>query len=182
MNKQNYFKTYTRAWWVVLVFFVGAILCMGGLGTALASEKGTPQSSKKASLSKQLDQTEVGLRKEKLLGETGKIKTVKPVGKKPGENQVYSRVGAAPPMVPHEIAKYLPIKTGQNDCLACHTKPSKAWIKRGAPLVSDFHRIDRKGKRVKSKNGIYMGFYNCSTCHNVMTDAKPLVENDYTSK
>ena len=138
--------------------------------------------SKQVDFSGPIDASELGLRKEDVLIETGRVAPFRPLGGTPGENQKYDGVYGAPPMIPHSVDYFLPIKAGLNDCLICHTKPSKSWLMKGVPILSDFHRMDREGKRVRDERGIYMGFYNCSTCHNVMTDARPLVENTYAPK
>jgi len=173
----------TALWRVMMLSFVVLTLFTCDTATKKPEKTSAPVvKAVPARTAQALEQTEVGFRREKVLGEPGIVEKTKAVGQKPGENEKYQRTYAAPPMVPHTIAEYLPIKAGLNDCLACHTKPSRVWQAKGAPLLSDFHRIDRDGHRVRNKRGIYMGFYNCSTCHNVMTDAKPLVENTFSSQ
>ncbi|PIE02890.1 MAG: hypothetical protein CSA81_05150 [Acidobacteria bacterium] len=181
MNIRNRFKSSMGLWQLTLV--VLAVLSLVSIGAGETDKKADPKPGRVASApagSQEIDQTEVGLRKEKLLGETGEVVTVKKVGQKPGKgNERYDAPYATPPMIPHQVEDYLPIKAGSNDCLSCHVKPSKKWKKIGVPLLGDFHRTDREGNLVKNRKGIYMGFYNCSTCHNVITDAKPLVENTF---
>jgi nitrate reductase cytochrome c-type subunit len=175
-------QTGTTFWRVMMLSFVALTLFTCDTATKKPAKASAPAAKPAPALAVHtIDQAEVGFRREKVLGESGIVEKTKAVGQKPGENEKYQRTYAAPPMVPHSIAEYLPIKAGLNDCLACHTKPSRHWQAKGTPLLSDFHRIDRDGHRVRNKRGIYMGFYNCSTCHNVMTDAKPLVENTLSS-
>ena len=76
-----------------------------------------------------------------------------------------------PPLIPHTIDKdELNVKV--NTCLSkCHAEG-----KNKAPKPLESHYLDRDGKKTEQ---VSSRRWNCTQCHATMTDAKPLVENDF---
>ncbi|MCK5293467.1 MAG: nitrate reductase cytochrome c-type subunit [Arcobacteraceae bacterium] len=164
----------------------------------------------KASISEE----SLGLRKTDLYSET--FETV-------GEETKYSTAAAttsetyerafqdAPPMVPHDVTEYLPIKISRNACLDCHVPgvaesmgalpypPSHMMNFRPDTNIASDGRIELNGKAVdntsdedrsdvsiKKLTKLSGSRFNCSQCHAPQSQMKALVENtfeaDFTSK
>jgi len=127
----------------------------------------------------------------------------------PGTAKTYKRSYVnAPPLIPHSVEGLVPITKGNNACLGCHL-PSVAKSVHATPippshfvsfrpkLVLEGDKVIKEGKVVAKPNGganevfenklnkLYPGRYNCTQCHVVQSNAKPLVKNtfkpDYTS-
>ncbi len=127
----------------------------------------------------------------------------------PGQAKTYERSYVnAPPLIPHSVEGLVPITKNNNACLGCHM-PSVAPSVHATPIPKS-HFIDfrptevikngklvKEGKVVAKVNGgandvyaehmnkLYPGRYNCTQCHVVQANVKPLVANkfkpDYTS-
>ncbi len=91
------------------------------------------------------------------------------------ENQ---RLGRAfrqqPPLIPHRVDKY-EIDMNVNQCLRCHDWPYSSQER--ATKISETHYMDRDGKRLDK---IAKTRWFCTQCHVPQTDAKPLVNNQFT--
>ncbi len=109
----------------------------------------------------------------------------------------------APPLIPHSVKGLVPITKNNNACLGCHL-PSVAKSVHATPIPKS-HFIDfrpaveivkngklvKKGKIVAKVNGgandvyaehmnkLYPGRYNCTQCHVVQANVKPLVGNNF---
>lgn len=79
----------------------------------------------------------------------------------------------APPLVPHDTAKY-EIDSKVNQCLRCHEWPYSDQEK--APKISDAHYVDRNGARLDHITG---NRYFCKQCHVPQVETKPLVDNKF---
>lgn len=80
-----------------------------------------------------------------------------------------------PPLIPHRVDKY-EIDLNVNQCLRCHDWPYSSQER--APKVSETHYMDRDGKRL---DNVSRTRWFCTQCHVAQTDAKPLVNNLFTS-
>ncbi len=78
-----------------------------------------------------------------------------------------------PPMVPHVTEKYQ-VDLKVNQCLNCHDWTTAA--KEKAPEAPKSHYQDREGNEYEVVNG---GRWFCTQCHAPVTDAAPLVGNDF---
>jgi len=107
----------------------------------------------------------------------------------------------APPMIPHDTTGMLPIKIGDNQCIACHA-PAVAKDMGATPYPQSHMTNFRpksyavKGENTSSEslahidiqkeNKLVGARYNCSQCHAPQSDTQlPVANNfvpDYTSK
>jgi len=81
-----------------------------------------------------------------------------------------------PPMVPHNIEKYVPLTVEENACMDCHQTAEIRGQKIPQIGVSHF------SKTVKAKDGkpvLEMSRFQCDTCHVPQADAPPLVESRF---
>ncbi len=121
----------------------------------------------------------------------------------PGQAKTYERSYVnAPPLIPHSVEGLVPITKNNNACLGCHM-PSVAPSVHATPIPKS-HFIDfrptevikngklvKEGKVVAKVNGgandvyaehmnkLYPGRYNCTQCHVVQANVKPLVGNNF---
>jgi len=107
----------------------------------------------------------------------------------------------APPMIPHDTEGMLPIKIGDNQCIACHA-PAVAKDMGATPYppshMTNFrpksHAIGGENTSseklanisIKKEGKLVGARYNCSQCHAPQSDTPLAVENnfkpEYTSK
>ncbi len=82
----------------------------------------------------------------------------------------------APPQIPHQIDKLLPIRAKLNKCLDCHDVPEDIGKKvKGEPTpMPASHYIKDDGELVMAK-----GRYFCSLCHVPQAGVEALVGNTY---
>jgi len=121
----------------------------------------------------------------------------------PGQAKTYERSYVnAPPLIPHSVEGLVPITKNNNACLGCHM-PNVAKSMHATPIPKS-HFIDfrptevikngklvKEGKVVAKVNGgandvyaehmnkLYPGRYNCTQCHVVQANVKPLVGNNF---
>lgn len=79
-----------------------------------------------------------------------------------------------PPVIPHAIEGYV-INQKFNKCLTCHSWAN--YKESGATKISLTHFSDREGHDLAN---VAARRYFCVQCHVPQTDAKPMVENDFT--
>jgi cytochrome c-type protein NapB len=100
-------------------------------------------------------------------------------GKIPGVGQPHmiarTFVGQ-PPLVPHEVEKYLPITQDDNACLECHITDELRGQK--IPKAGQSH-FSATRKRPDGMPDIEMARYQCNSCHVPQVDAKPLVDSQF---
>jgi len=105
----------------------------------------------------------------------------------PGQvEKIAKSYDTAPPMIPHKVDHMLPIKLGQNECLACHMpNTAKALGIHGMPKDHFINTFDRtasgKYKAVHQKYRISGSRYNCTQCHAPQAKLDPVVENKFES-
>ncbi len=116
-----------------------------------------------------------------------------------GESEVIQRsFENAPPLIPHRVGGFLPIKVDDNKCLRCHM-PNKAPEFKAVPLPKTHftsyrpsiveedgkYRVDaNEGEVVETDLDHFNGaFFNCSQCHvpqaNVTVDIPNVFDPDY---
>jgi len=116
-----------------------------------------------------------------------------------GESEVIQRsFENAPPLIPHRVGGFLPIKIDDNKCLRCHM-PEKAPEFEATPLPETHftsyrpfvieedgkYRVDaEEGKVVEKDLSNFNGaLFNCSQCHvpqtNVTVDISNTFDPDY---
>ncbi len=86
----------------------------------------------------------------------------------------------APPQIPHEIATMTPITVQENQCLDCHDKPRYVGkdIKDKAPMSESHYATTGDKPKDWKLSGAR---FNCTQCHVMQTDAKPLVGNTFVN-
>ncbi|HEX8990015.1 MAG TPA: nitrate reductase cytochrome c-type subunit [Rhodocyclaceae bacterium] len=81
-----------------------------------------------------------------------------------------------PPLIPHEVEKYLPITMEENDCLDCHI--SDDFKGRKMPRIGDSH-FSKTEKEPDGSPKVNMSRWQCNSCHVPQVDAPPLVDNTF---
>ncbi|MGE5467432.1 MAG: nitrate reductase cytochrome c-type subunit [Ignavibacteria bacterium] len=81
-----------------------------------------------------------------------------------------------PPLIPHEVEKYLPITMEENDCLDCHI--SDDFKGRKMPRMGDSH-FSATEKEADGSAKVNMSRWQCNSCHVPQVDAPPLIENTF---
>lgn len=81
-----------------------------------------------------------------------------------------------PPLIPHSVEKYIPIKIDDNACLECHVSDDLNGKKMPKMGVSHFSKTK---KETDGSPSVEMSRFQCDTCHVPQVDAKPLVENQF---
>jgi len=99
----------------------------------------------------------------------------------PGETVLVPRpFYSAPPVIPHQVADFLPISIEENSCLACHEVGPAA--EPGEPTaIPASHAIDWRNDPSPDKVGdTPVGArWRCVACHMPTSDATPLVGNSF---
>ncbi|MBF0463504.1 MAG: nitrate reductase cytochrome c-type subunit [Nitrospirae bacterium] len=121
-----------------------------------------------------VSEDEMGLRKHSLFDENNvqsiEDKTVKPP---PGQSTRYDRsFENSPPLIPHNIEGLNVITTEQNLCMGCHM-PENAKAVNATPLPKT-HLLTSDSTKLDGNT------YNCVQCHVPQSDAKPLIDNEFT--
>lgn len=81
-----------------------------------------------------------------------------------------------PPMVPHDVEKYVPLTMEENACLDCHITDELRGQK--VPKIGKSHF----STTIKKKDGspaVEMTRFQCDSCHVPQVDAKPLVDSKF---
>lgn len=123
----------------------------------------------------------MGLTKDSVLTEKTTVPKVHYKGEAPGQNKKLARsYPQAPPMIPHAVADFLPIRR-RNTCLECHSNPPRSL--RNVTQVPSSHYLTRDKTDLaavpKGARTIFKGYFYCVTCHAPQTNAKPLVGNTF---
>lgn len=101
----------------------------------------------------------------------------------------------APPMIPHTMVGFVPIKAGANMCLACHLPIVAAALKATAMPQSHFtdyrpqiieqeglYKVDAEEGEVVSRDlepNYNFERYNCTQCHVPQSNATVFIENQF---
>ncbi len=83
----------------------------------------------------------------------------------------------APPIIPHGIADFIPIRLDDNQCIDCHLVDEKI---EGEPTpIPESHRIDLRNSPGVIGDFVAGARYNCVSCHVSTFDVEPLVPNSF---
>jgi cytochrome c-type protein NapB len=98
--------------------------------------------------------------------------------KDPGENELLGAYfSGSPPLIPHRIEDFVPIRIGENMCLECHDLPDQIGEETVAgdatPMPASHYRDE------DASGGASGARFTCTQCHAPQTDAEPLVANTY---
>ncbi len=145
------------------------ILISAGLAALLLAGCNTP---------KEVADTEIGIRNIDLQDENGVQNPLfTALGGNPGENKVYERsFENAPPFIPHSLDGLEPITMDNNSCLSCHTPETAPAL--GTLSVPSSHLTDL---RINKDLGgaVSQSRFNCTQCHVALTDAPPVLNNNF---
>ncbi len=96
----------------------------------------------------------------------------------PGETPLLPRShSSGPPVIPHRIDDFLPITREGNFCLDCHQVEEKID---GEPTpIPESHYVDLRNAPGVVGESPAGARFNCTACHLVLTDAPPLVGNQF---
>ncbi len=101
----------------------------------------------------------------------------------PGENETRDAYfSAAPPMIPHRIEDFVPIRIGENMCLECHDMPDMIGQELSdgdATPMPASHYTDLRNDPGTMTGEVIGARFTCTQCHAMQTDAEPLVANTY---
>ena len=100
---------------------------------------------------------------------------------KPGYNDPLPRAWEeAPPQIPHQVAKFLPVTAEDNQCLDCHDVPkyidkpkNMDRSKKSKSPMSEEHYASSNMDELSGAR------FNCTQCHVPQSNAAPLVESTY---
>ncbi len=147
----------------------------------------------------------LSLRKAPVHDENLKLQKVTYTKAAPGTAKTINRSYVnAPPLIPHSVVGLVPITKKNNACLGCHM-PEVAKAMHATPIpkshfmnfrpkyvLTKSGKLEVEGKVVARVNGgandvyatpthgkLYPGRYNCTQCHIVQSNAKPLVKNTF---
>ncbi len=96
-----------------------------------------------------------------------------------GESNVFDRAFEdAPPMIPHDVSEYLPIKMSENTCMDCHHPDEAEDAEATAVPSTHFYDIwtDKELDHLNYQN------FNCTLCHAPQADAPILIENSFEAE
>ena len=147
-----------------------------------------------------VSEEELGLRKTTLYEEDDTMAAMASyAGGTPGTNERMERsFENAPPLIPHTVEGFLPIKINSNLCLTCHM-PAVAEKLKATPIPKSHFTNYRTS--MEEKGGIYLisskeaevvkhdlgkelyqGRFNCSQCHVPQANITVAVENIFTAE
>jgi len=152
---------------------------------------------KKSNKKELIDENELGIIDANVKSEDTNLKEkAEYTNTKPGKSEKFDRsFENAPPLIPHSIAGFLPIKKENNICFSCHM-PDKVE-KSGATAISSTHftnlrpkmvevdgtlQFEQKDEEVKvlELKTLNNAYFNCSQCHVAQTNATVNIENLFT--
>lgn len=143
-----------------------------------------------------IDDSEIGYRSEDLFNEDFVIPVIDysagPAGTVGNWERSFEN---APPMIPHTLVGFVPIKAGANTCLACHLPAVAAALKATAMPQSHFtdyrpqvvqeeglYMVDATEGEVVSKDlgaNYNLARYNCTQCHAAQANATVFIDNQF---
>jgi len=153
---------------------------------------------------KEVEEVELGLRKDGVFDEKLKPLDAKFDAPAPGQAKKFARSYVnAPPLIPHSVEGLLPITMKNNQCLGCHMPDVAKGV--GATAIPPSHfmnyrpetkmegdKVVKEGKvlgkantsdvvlaKAKKLKGLSQARFNCSQCHVPQANVKPLVKNNF---
>ena len=143
-----------------------------------------------------INDSDIGYRSEDLLNEDFVIPSIDysagPAGTVGNWERSFEN---APPMIPHTLVGFVPIKAGVTACLACHLPAVAAALKATSMPQSHFtdyrpqlveeaglYKVDAAEGEVVSKNlgaNYNLARYNCTQCHAAQANATVFIDNQF---
>jgi len=101
------------------------------------------------------------------------------VAKDPGENELLgSYFSGSPPVIPHVVDDFVPIRIGEHMCLECHDLTDQIGQETMAGDATPMPASHYRNEDVSE--GMSGARFTCTQCHAPQTDAEPLVANTYS--
>lgn len=129
-----------------------------------------------------VDDAQLGLSKTSVFSTPDPIVATSTAGE-PGENVTSDAYfSESPPLIPHQVEEYLPIRIGENLCLDCHDLPDQIGepVAGGDPTPAPAsHYTDLRRSPGEVTDTIIGARFSCMQCHAPQADAEPLVANTY---
>lgn len=98
----------------------------------------------------------------------------------PGGNAKLARAfDGAPPLIPHSLDGFVPIRSSENTCLLCHQTGSTDPA--DPPQVPRSHLTDLRAAPDVVRETVAGARWNCTACHVMQSDAPVLVGNRFGS-
>jgi|WetSurMetagenome_2_1015567.scaffolds.fasta_scaffold293825_1 nitrate reductase (cytochrome), electron transfer subunit len=100
----------------------------------------------------------------------------------PGSNDFLPRAYVnAPPQIPHNIERFTPVTTKNNQCKGCHDRPQMWGTKRkGLPTpIPESHYTDMRNDPGTVTKKLVSARFVCTQCHVPQAATQPLVENGF---
>jgi cytochrome c-type protein NapB len=129
-----------------------------------------------------VEDSQLGLSKDSVFSTPEPIVAVNEANE-PGENATQEAYfSGSPPVVPHQVEDFLPIRVGENMCLECHDLPDQIGQEPepgepGSMPASHYTDLRRSPDEVTQQ--VIGARYDCTQCHAPQTNAQPLVANTY---
>jgi len=101
----------------------------------------------------------------------------------PGENATQAAYfSESPPVIPHRIEEFLPIRIDENLCMECHDAPDRIGetLEEGEAVPAPAsHYTDLRNKPDEVTQTMIGARFTCTHCHAPQADVDPLVANTY---
>ena len=153
---------------VQILIAAAAILCLAAVGCADEVEE--------------TEDSQLGLEKTSVFDTPDPVLAGIRAGE-PGENETWDAYfSAAPPMIPHLIEDYIPIRIGENMCMECHDLQDMIGqgLAAGDPTpIPVSHYTDLRNDPGTVTDQVIGARFTCTQCHAQQADAEPLVANTY---
>jgi cytochrome c-type protein NapB len=129
-----------------------------------------------------VEDTTLGLSKDSVFSTPDPIVAVNEAGE-PGENETLGAYfPGSPPVIPHQIEEFLPVRVDENLCVDCHDLPDLIGeeIEPGDPTpMPATHYTDLRRSPDEVAPSVIGARYDCTQCHATQTNAELLVINTY---
>jgi len=177
---------------------VAAAMLFAGCGGSSDAEGAKSAPQKEATAKPTVTEKSLGLRKTDLYSEdtTTADKTLYHTEAAGTSTKINRAFQDAPPMIPHDVADFLPITKSNNACTGCHMPEVAPAM--GATPIPPSHFLDMRPKHnfdgkqftksidnmknetdVKKLTHLSQARFNCSQCHAPQTTGALAVENTF---
>lgn len=151
---------------VLLVLLVAAVVTM-------ASRRASPDGASGPGVS----DLDIGLRRSALTDDRVPPLAVFTDASPGGNDRLARAYDGAPPLVPHSLEGFVPIRSSENACLLCHQTGSTDPA--DPPQVPRSHLTDLRAAPDVVRETVAGARWNCTACHVMQSDAPVLVGNRF---
>ncbi len=129
---------------------------------------------------KPVSDEELGIRKTTLMTEELVVPASSDKLPNAGDSETIDRsFENCPPNIPHAIADFVPITLDDNQCIECHLPDVAEDF--GATSVPASHMYDIRTQQ-ETGSQLNGAMYSCMLCHAAMTDADPVIDNNFQAE